>query len=257
VNPRGRAVLAGCAALLLFIVLLASFARLPGFGTYLGPYGTVLNSVAPHERHISNIVTAINFDYRGIDTMGEEFILFAAVAGLTLVLRTDRAQTTSEALPPSAGRRVSARTDAVNAFSIAGIGLTVAFGWYIAVHPHLGPGGGFQGGAITAGFAALLFLGLGYRSLERSVPKGWFEPLEAVGAVGYVVVGVATLASSGAFLTNTLPLGRSGDLFSTGTIIVVNFFVAVEVLAGFVVMFSEFADETRVERDDTESDAVA
>ena len=52
-----------------------------------------------------------------------------------------------------------------------------------------------------------------------------------------------------------IPMGEvgeplnDGDLFSTGTIPVINFFVALEVVAGFVLVFREFADETRVERD--------
>jgi multicomponent Na+:H+ antiporter subunit B len=172
--------------------------------------------------------------------MGEEFILFAAVAGLTLVLRKDRRDTTPEPLVSAPGRGDDARTDALGASALLGIAVTVAFGWYMAMHPHLTPGGGFQGGAITAGVAALLFLGLGYQAFERVGPSSRFEPVEAIGAAGYVVVGIATLAVSGAFLANVLPLGRSGDFFSTGTIQVIN---------GFFVMFREFADETRVERE--------
>lgn len=247
-NPRGRAVVTACAGLALLAVILAGFARLPNFGVYLGPYGTTLNSVAPDERKIPNIITAVNFDYRGLDTMGEEFILFAAVSGLTLVLRKDRAETTPEALPAAPGRPNLDRTDAVRAFAVLGTALTLAFGWYMAIHPHLTPGGGFQGGAITAGFAALLFLGLGYQPFKAFAAHERAEPLEAIGAIGYVVVGLVTLAISGAFLANVLPLGESGSLFSTGTITVINLFVAIEVIAGFVVMFTEFADETRLEK---------
>ena len=32
-------------------------------------------------------VSAVNFDYRGFDTLGEEFILFAAVVGVASLLR--------------------------------------------------------------------------------------------------------------------------------------------------------------------------
>jgi len=248
VTPRARAWVAGLSSVALLVVVLIGLARLPSFGVYRGPYGTVLDSVAPVQRKIQNVVTAVNFDYRGLDTMGEEFILFAAVAGLALVLRQDRRETTDEPLPPAPGRGEVGRTDAVRAFSLVGIALTSAFGLYVAVHPHLTPGGGFQGGAITAGIAALVFLGLGYRPFRRFVPQERAQPFEAAGAAGYVVVGVATLATSGAFLANTLPLGTFGAFFSTGTIPVINFCVAVEVVAGFVMLFGEFADETRVER---------
>ena len=36
----------------------------------------------------NNVVTAILFDYRGFDTLGEATVLFSAVAGVLLVLRT-------------------------------------------------------------------------------------------------------------------------------------------------------------------------
>ncbi len=252
-TPRARAWVVALGGAVLLAVLLAGFARLPAFGVYLGPYGTELNQLAPVERKIPNVVTAVNFDYRGLDTMGEEFILFAAVAGLTLVLRKDRRETTDVPLPTAGLRGAAPRSDAVRAFALAGIAVTLAFGWYMAMHPHLTPGGGFQGGTITAGFAALIFLGLGYRPFEKIAPDERTEPIEALGAAGYVVVGIATLAAAGTFLANALPLGRAGDLFSTGTIPVINFFVAVEVVAGFVLVFREFADETRVEREDGEA----
>src|SRR5207248_525557 len=64
---------AGLAALLGWGV-----AGLPAFGDYHGPYGLVLNQVALGQRHTTNVVAAVVFDYRGFDTMGEELMLFAA-----------------------------------------------------------------------------------------------------------------------------------------------------------------------------------
>lgn len=36
---------------------------------------------------VNNVVTAILFDYRGLDTLGEATILFSAVSGVIVVLR--------------------------------------------------------------------------------------------------------------------------------------------------------------------------
>ncbi|MGM0510239.1 MAG: hydrogen gas-evolving membrane-bound hydrogenase subunit E [Thermoplasmatota archaeon] len=36
---------------------------------------------------VNNVVTAILFDYRGLDTLGEASILFSAVSGVVVVLR--------------------------------------------------------------------------------------------------------------------------------------------------------------------------
>ena len=73
---------AGLAALFVW-----GLAGLPRFGSYPGPYGDFLNSYAVGERKATDIVSAVNFDYRAFDTMGEEFILFASVAGAALLLR--------------------------------------------------------------------------------------------------------------------------------------------------------------------------
>jgi multicomponent Na+:H+ antiporter subunit B len=248
VTPRARIgmMLISGAVLLLFV--LWGFAGLPGYGHYPGPYGTMLNAVAPRERHSPNVITAVNFDYRGLDTLGEEYVLFAAVAGFSLVLRNDRRRTSDEPLWAAHGRESGDRSEALRAFSTAGVALTIAFGVYMAIHPHLTPGGGFQGGAIAAGFAALTLLGLGYATMVRIAPQDPAERLEAIGASGYAVIGIATLIASGVFLANVLPLGREGDLFSAGTIPLINLCVALEVCAGFIVLFAEFARETRVER---------
>ncbi len=246
-TDKGRTAAAGtvCAVLLAFFVW--GLRALPAFGHYPGPYGDVLNTVAPHERQLPNIISAVNFDYRGVDTLGEEFILFAAVAGITMVLRYDRARSTAEALPAARGRTTASRTEAVRLFSVGGVGITIAFGIYLAIHPHLTPGGGFQGAAIVAGFTALTFIGLGYDAFEHMIRQDHNELVEAIGAGAYGVIGLATMVVSGAFLANTLPLGSEGSLFAAGTIPVINFFVALEVFAGFALMFIEFARETRRE----------
>lgn len=242
-SRRTLSVAAACATLLL--LMLWGLRGLPAYGHYPGPYGDLINRVAPPERKLPNTISAVNFDYRGADTLGEEFILFAAVAGITMLLRNERARATRLPLAPAPGRLAGSRTEALRAFSIAGAGLTIAFGIYLGIHPHLTPGGGFQGAAILAGFTALTFLGLGYETFERVVRREQHEIVEAIGAGAYAVIGLATLVVSGAFLANVLPLGREGQLFAAGTIPVINFFVALEVFAGFTLMFLEFARETR------------
>jgi len=77
--------LAGAAVLAAFI--LWGLAGLPGFGRYPGPYGDIINRVAVAQTNATGVVSAVNFEYRAFDTVGEEFILFAAAAGVATVLR--------------------------------------------------------------------------------------------------------------------------------------------------------------------------
>ena len=71
----------------LFALLLWSFAGLPDFGHYEGPYGDILNDVfdprAPDDRGGERDQLRLP----GFDTLGEEFILFAAVVGVASLLR--------------------------------------------------------------------------------------------------------------------------------------------------------------------------
>jgi multicomponent Na+:H+ antiporter subunit B len=236
----------------LFALGLWAVAGLPSFGHYPGPYGDVLNTVAPHERQIPNIVTAVNFDYRGMDTLGEEYIFFAAVAGIALVLRNDRKRTTIDALPSRRSLHGPDATDAVRAFTVLALAVTVAFGMYLGIHAAQTPGGGFQGGALLSGFAALLLLGFGFPVLRKILSQDGFEAVEAAGAGAYAAIGIAMLVASGAFLKNVLPLGGEGQLFSAGTIPIINLCVGVEVCAGFFLLFLEFAHETRIEEREAE-----
>ena len=252
-SARARTAMTAASGAVLLVLTILGCAGLPPFGHYPGPYGILLNLVAPHERQIPNIVTAVNFDYRGVDTLGEEYIFFAAVAGIALVLRNDRKRTTEQPLPPTRELCGERRTDAIRAFSALAIAVTVAFGVYLAIHAAQTPGGGFQGGAITSGIGALLFAGLGYRTLSRLAPQAPAEAVEAVAAGAFAAIGLATLVATGAFLRNALPLGGEGQLFSTGTIAVINLCVAVEVCAGFILLFLEFAHETRIERPEPEN----
>ena len=87
-------------------LMLWGFAGLPDFGDYRGPYGDILNRVAVPERSTTDVVTAVNFDYRGFDTLVEEFILFAAVIGVASILRTLLGERTRRPDDDAAGRHV-------------------------------------------------------------------------------------------------------------------------------------------------------
>ena len=223
---------AGLAALLLWGV-----AGLPDFGHYVGPYGYVLNAVAPHERHVTNVVTATVFDYRGFDTLGEEFILFSAAMGVALLLRDAR----DEGLP---NRGVG--SDAVRLVGIGLVPVLLAIGLYLVAHGFLTPGGGFQGGVVLAAAFALVWLAGEYHAYRRLTPTPAVDLAKGSGAGGYVVVGLAALLLGHAFLRNLGPLGTTGTLASGGSMVLLNLATALEVAAAFVLIFTEFVEELAV-----------
>lgn len=133
-TPRQRLWLFGIAIAGLAACYLWAFSGLPGFGHYPGPYGpTVLKDVIA-QTNATGVVSAVNFSYRGFDTLGEEFILFTAAAGMSVVLRRLRGEREREAGRPAlavtADREVPVTSAAVrtSALLLAGPTAWLVFG---------------------------------------------------------------------------------------------------------------------------------
>ena len=80
-------------------VLLIGMHGLPAFGDYHGIYGAAVEQIELPARHATDYVTALNFDMRAFDTLGEEFILFASVTGVALLFRHIRQEEGREPKP--------------------------------------------------------------------------------------------------------------------------------------------------------------
>jgi multicomponent Na+:H+ antiporter subunit B len=235
-SPRGRRALFVPSAAALLFLLLDGLRRLPGFGHYAGPYGFVLNGVGVTQRHATNLVTAVNFDYRALDTLGEEFILFTATTAVVLLLRQMRGE--SETGGPREGA-----SDALRGFAVAFVVATIVLGGYIVAHGAITPGGGFQGGVVLATGAFLLFLGGEAFAMRRVAPEKLLELGHSIGAAGFVLLGVAGLVFAGVFLQNFLDLGKPGSLNSAGMITLVSISIGLEVAGAFLLIWSEFLEQ--------------
>jgi multicomponent Na+:H+ antiporter subunit B len=235
VSRRARLILFGISGLVVGALLLWGLAGLQAFGDFNGAYGQILNGVAGRERHVTNVVSAVVFDYRGFDTLGEEFILFAAVMGVALLLR--------EARDERERPRDEVRSDAVRAVGLAMVGPTVVFGLYIVAHGNLTPGGGFQGGVALASGLVLLYAAGRYRALRAASPQTLIDLGEGVGVGGYAAVGIASLLAGFVYLQNFIDLGTKGTLAAGGTIPLLNGASALAVAAGVVLLYHEFLEE--------------
>jgi len=247
-SRQARTMLFLVGAVGLGVLVLWAYAGLPDFGHYKGPYGDILNAVSVPERNITDVVTAVNFDYRGFDTLGEEFILFAAVIGVAILLRAQRDEEEREATEFAFGRSAPRTSDAVRVVAITLVGPTVVTGLYIVAHGHLTPGGGFQGGVVLATALVLVYLAGEYVFLRRTAPLSLVEVCEAIGGGGFAVIGLAGLVAGLAYMENVFPLGEVGRLNSAGTVPLINLSVGLEVAAGFVLILVEFLEQTLMVR---------
>ncbi|HZZ58759.1 MAG TPA: MnhB domain-containing protein [Opitutaceae bacterium] len=234
--------------------LAAAFAALslplPGPSSLRSRYLEAINSRTVPERHATDAVSAVNFDYRGFDTLGEEFILFVSVSGAMVLLREGREQH-GKLLPDGMARgREVAGSDAVRLWVLAMLAPKILFGLYVVTHGQLTPGGGFQGGVILATAAFILYLGDGFDCFRRVVPHGLVEIGEAMGAGGYVAIGLLAFLSGREFLTNFLPLGRPGQVTAAGTMPVISLLTGLEVTAGFTLLMFSFLQETLTPKED-------
>lgn len=233
---RVRLAAFGASLLVLAGLLAWGVAGLPHFGEFGGAYGEILNRTAVGQRHATNVVATVVFDYRGLDTLGEEFILFAAVMGVAMLLREARDKASERPYDEE-------RSEAVRAVGLTAVAATLLLGLSIAAHGYITPGGGFQGGATCASALALLYVAGRYRAYRRVSPVPLLELAEGVGAGGYAAMGIAGLLTGAAFLENVLPLGSAGQLPAAGTIAFLNAAAALAIAAALALLFHEFLEE--------------
>nr|WP_052748866.1 MnhB domain-containing protein [Desulfurococcus mucosus] len=175
-------------------------------------------------------VTAIVWDYRGLDTVYETAVFFLAIVGGLAVFRG------LKPLRPGRGEGLTgiARTS-TKIVSVMIIGASAS----IALHGHLTPGGGFQGGS-TLGVAFLLLIPVYsvYAVLSKGVTS---EKLIAVRGLALASIGIVALLPvfKGLELasnTRFYPSHVAGMLIS-GSLFLYNFFEYIAVAAGFAAVF--------------------
>jgi multicomponent Na+:H+ antiporter subunit B len=111
-----------------------SYRDLPPLGNYRGPYGDYIAQLAVYERHATDTVNAVTYDYRGIDTLGEEFILFASVIGVLLLFRRQPEQEQRKDHSEQKFKEDELPgTDTIRVTMQAMVATMVMFGIYVAV----------------------------------------------------------------------------------------------------------------------------
>jgi multicomponent Na+:H+ antiporter subunit B len=242
-----RLALFGVSGAGLLAVLLVGFGALPHFGHAHELYGALLNRTQLKLRHATDIVTALNFDIRAFDTLGEEFILFTSVSGVALLLRHLRDEDEDiETTPGIEDHAFAGASDGQKLVSLILIPVLVAIGAYLVFHGQLTPGGGFQGGVVLAAGPIAILLAGRYLSMKAVAPKHLIESADAIGAAGYALIGLGGLIFAGVYLQNPLPLGAPGHLLSGGMMPLNSAAVGLEVTGAFLVIWTEFLDQTMI-----------
>lgn len=241
-KPRegGRWVAQGTVAVLALLIIYASFDK-PRLGD---PDAPVHQHVAPWYLEktpeyidIPNVVTAILSSFRGYDTLGEVFVVFAACIGVLFILGVPAPRNAAPALEKSKGLRHHLIPQVVGRLLIPFI---VLFGLYTQFHGEYGPGGGFQAGAIIATGVILYALLEGESKALRAVPRSVLLGMVVFGALLFGGVGVVCMLMGGAFLDYSV-LSSDPVLGQQMGIIIIEAGVGMAVCGALLSIFHAFA----------------
>lgn len=242
---------------LVVALALAFFPMLAGIQDFheVGTLAERYLSEGPEALGAANLVTAVVVTYRGLDTLGEVTVLFAAAAGVSLVfsqlgghrgrgagsfgpdrggepqprrrLPSDTGVFDAEdPIPAAVHKRRQEPSELVQTGAGLLLPLILLFGVFIFLHGHLTPGGGFQGGVIIASGVLLTFLAGTLEELSHRI----LGVLEMLAGAGYVAVGLLGLWLAAGFLDpRFLPAGEIGGLASAGAIPIIYSLVGIKV----------------------------
>lgn len=227
----------------LVVMLLTAVSDLPSFGQADNPPN---NEVAARyiekglqETGAVNIVTGMILDYRAFDTLGESHVLFIATCTVLILLRIDKKGDKEEG---EANDRIHEPKNDVILQAVAKILVppVFLFGIYIILAGHLGPGGGFSGGAVIGAGLILYLNAFGFARTERIFTAKTYRRMSFCALACYSAAKSYSFYTGANHIESVIPLGTPGAILSSGLILVLNICVGV-VVAGtmytFYVMF--------------------
>lgn len=146
--------------------------------------------------------------------------------------------------------------------------IMVCLGIMTILGGHITPGGGFQGGAMIAGGVILCIIVYGVKESPIQFSHDFISAIESIGAMGYVILGLVGLFTSGFFLYNVgadfyglLPqylvnIFHYPDPTNAGIVPYFNILVGLKVFVGLsavVIAFSQFDKvKDHIKNDDKE-----
>lgn len=229
--------------------MISSVAELPIVGEADKP---VNNEVS--ERYIEegmketgsvNLVTGMILDYRAFDTLGESHVLFVATVAVLILLRVDNKHKLQKkdyiAAEAMHDRMLEPKNDPIlQVVAKVLVPPIFIFGIYVVLFGHLGPGGGFSGGAIIGAGLILYLSAFGFEKTERFFKQSTYKKTSFAALACYCICKSYSFYTGANHIHSIIPLGTPGNILSSGLILILNICVGV-VVAGtmytFYVMF--------------------
>ena len=226
--------------LFLIALLLVTVSYLPATGTIDRP---VNNEVASRyiesgleETGAVNIVAGMILDYRAFDTLGESHVLFVATITVLILLRMNK-----KGSKGINDRIFEPKNDTIlQLVATFLVPIIIIFGIYIILNGHLGPGGGFSGGAVIGAGLVLYLNAFGFAKTERFFTEKTYK------WVCFFSLSFYCLAKSYSFYTganqlhSVIPKGTPGAILSSGLILPLNIAVGLVVACTIYAFYAMF-----------------
>jgi len=205
--------------------------------TTYNPYNKTFTAASPEA------VTAIVWDYRGLDTVFESTVFYLAIIGSIALARGVEKYSKPE--KNELGLSVIVKT-----VTRITSGMIVVVAASIALHGHLTPGGGFQGGASGAVAPLLILIAFSqYYLIEKGVTKDAMLVIRSLGLMGIGMVAISAFLIGGfvgekayvvqnqqKMVSNVSLPAYLGDQLISGTLWFFNLSEFFAVMAGFTIV---------------------
>lgn len=228
-------------AFIMIIFFMTTVAYLPPFGSAETPAnasGTIVRYIEDglKETGAVNIVCGVILDYRAFDTLGESHVLFTATVAVFILLLL-----ANEEKEPEMRARILRKDPILKNTAKILIPIVVLFGFYIMFNGHLGPGGGFSGGAVIGGGLILYSMAFGPENLQKFLNQRSYRVIVAAALLFYSLSKCYSFFCGANGMHTIFSPGTPGRIFSSGLILPLNLAVGVVVsctMYGFYSIFT-------------------
>ena len=229
--------------LCLVFILLVGVSYLPKYGHEENPVNNEVSAryieQGLQETGAVNIVTGMILDYRAFDTLGESHVLFLATCTVLILLRRDKKKNQETAQHND--RIYEPKNDVIlQTVARVLVPFIEIFGIYVILCGHLGPGGGFSGGAICGAGLILYLNAFGFVKTEKFFTGKTYKCMCFGALACYSLAKTYSFFTGANHIESMIPLGTPGAILSSGLILLLDIcvgFVVAGTMYTFYVMF--------------------
>lgn len=219
--------------------LLLTVANLPSFGSADSPaHNEVMERYVEkgmEETGAVNVVAGVILDYRAFDTLGESHVLFTAATAVFILLLNMQ-----ESKEPELEKKIIQTDPLLRTTASIIVPLVIVYGIYVILCGHLGPGGGFSGGAVIGGGLILFALAFGFEPLDSILNLKNYRRIVLCALCFYSLAKCYSFFCGANHLETIFEPGTPGMIFSAGLILPLNIAVGIVVACTMYGFYSIF-----------------